>query len=111
MGSAKSCQKKDEKGSKEKKVKRPGGKAQYTISRCKSTMELYHFTKVNEINKTDSKVNFILLQSLSLDATSIDLEQSKDYLLYDFWGDRFLGKLKSKREFNIKNQSCMLLGN
>lgn len=28
-------------------------------------MELYHFAKVNEINKTDSKVNFILLQSLS----------------------------------------------
>jgi len=28
-------------------------------------MELYHFAKVNEINKTDSKVSFILLQFLT----------------------------------------------
>ena len=27
-------------------------------------MELYHFAKVNEINKTGSKVNFILLHTL-----------------------------------------------
>mgnify|MGYP001093293993 CR=1 FL=1 len=48
--------------------------------------------------------------TLILDVTSIGLEESKSYLLYDFWKDKFLGKLKGKREFNIKNQSCILLG-
>jgi len=47
------------------KDKRFGGRAQYTISRCKSGMELYHFAKVSEINRTDSKVNVILLHTLT----------------------------------------------
>jgi len=50
---------------KREKGKRSGGRTQYTISRCKSGMELYHFAKVNEINKTGSKVNFILLHILT----------------------------------------------
>ncbi|WP_219855722.1 hypothetical protein, partial [Candidatus Hakubella thermalkaliphila] len=51
---------------KREKGKRFGGRTQYTISRCKSGMELYHFAKVNEINRTGSKVNFILLHTLRM---------------------------------------------
>jgi hypothetical protein len=47
---------------------------------------------------------------IRLSAEELDLEPGKEYLLYDFWNNRYLGTLAGDRQFNLPAQTMLLLG-
>ena len=48
-------------------------------------------------------------QQVDLDPAFLDLSNKKSYLLYDFWGDEYLGELDSTRTFTLPPTSCRVV--
>ena len=49
-------------------------------------------------------------KAVTISSKQAGLDPNKDYLLYDYWNDRFIGRLHGERAFTLPKQSCLLLG-
>lgn len=48
-------------------------------------------------------------KNIVVSAKHAGLDPAKDYLVYDYWNDQFLGRFSGERSFTVPKQSCMVI--